>query len=67
VREHVERKHNYFMEKGQIKSAEDFIKYSATKSEISGKPYEVRCAGESPAPLGDWLRHALERYRGTRK
>ena len=35
--EHVKKKYEYFKKK--IETAEDFIKYSATKSELSGKMY----------------------------
>jgi hypothetical protein len=63
VREHVELKYGYFMKKGQIKSTEDFIKWSASKSEISGKPYMVSCGNGSPLFLAQWLSDELDRYR----
>jgi hypothetical protein len=63
VRDHVELKYNYYTKKGQINSTEDFIKWSASKSEISGKPYMVKCGNESPMPLARWLSDELERYR----
>ena len=63
VREHVELKYNYYTKKGQINSAEDFIKWSASKSEISGKPYMVKRDNGSPMPLAQWLSDELERYR----
>jgi hypothetical protein len=63
VREHVELKYNYYTKKGQINSAEDFIKWSASKSEISGKPYMVKCGNGSPTLLAQWLLDELERYR----
>ena len=51
VREHVETKYHYFMNKGRINSTEDFIKWSATKSELSGKPYLVKCGDGQAAAL----------------
>jgi hypothetical protein len=63
IRDHVERKYNYFMKKGQIESAEDFITWSASKSEISGKPYLVQCGNAAPFPVSQWLTRELERYR----
>ena len=63
VRKHVELKYGYFMKKGQINSTEDFIKWSASKSEMSGKPYLVKCGDGSPLLLAQWLSDELERYR----
>ena len=63
VRDHVETKYHYFMDKGKINSTEDFIKWSATKSELSGKPYMVKCAAGAEQPLGQWLTDELGRFR----
>src|SRR5208283_3174067 len=63
VRQHVELKYGYFMKRGQINSTEDFIKWSASKSEMSGKPYLVKCGQGSPSLLAQWLSDELERYR----
>ena len=41
VVKHIKTKYNYF--KDEIKTTEDFITLSATKSEMSGKEYTVRC------------------------
>jgi hypothetical protein len=63
VRAHVEMKYEYFMKKGRMNSTEDFIKWSASKSEISGKPYLVRKDDQNPMLLSQWLLDELERYR----
>ncbi len=63
AREHMELKYNYFSKRGKINSAEDFIEWAGTKSEISGKPYMVRCGDGSPVPASQWLSEELERYR----
>jgi hypothetical protein len=38
------------------------IKYAATRSSLSGKPYLVRC-GESEVLTADWLKAELGRFR----
>lgn len=58
---HVKRKYDYFID--EIHSTEDFIKYSATKSEMSGKYYQAHCTGEASMKLSDWLYQELESYR----
>jgi len=63
VRAHVESKLNHFVKKGLINSTEDFIRWSASKSEISGEPYMVRCGKGPPRPLAQWLSEELDRYR----
>jgi hypothetical protein len=63
VREHVETKYHYFMDKGRINSAEDFIKWSATKSELSGKPYLVKCGDGFEQKLSQWLTDELNQFR----
>ena len=47
ARDHAEQKYRYFAEKGRINSAEDFIKWAVSKSELSGKPYLVK-SGNAP-------------------
>ena len=45
-----------------IKSSEDFIRYAATGSSISGQPYLVICNGVT-APTAAWLADELARFR----
>ena len=66
VREHIETKYRYFVDRGKINSTEDFIKWCATKSEISGKPYQVKCSSGPEQPLGQWLTEELNRLRKTK-
>jgi len=61
--DHVRRKYAHFRD--EIDSTEDFIAYSATKSLISGRAYQVQCPGEDPQPSADWLLAELEAYRST--
>ncbi len=63
VRGHVEQKYGYFLKKGRINSTEDFITWSASKSEMSGQPYLVKRSNESSMLLSRWLFEELERYR----
>ena len=57
---HILNKYEYT--KRWIKSAEDFIKYTATKSSMSGRPYTVRCDGQEIL-CGEWLSEELNRFR----
>jgi hypothetical protein len=63
VKDHVDKKYRYFAGKGKIDSTEDFIKWAATKSELSGKPYMVKCENGPEMPLAQWLTDELGRYR----
>jgi hypothetical protein len=58
---HIQRKYDYFRD--DIKTTEDFIKYSATKSTMSGKYYTVKCPGKEEMRSQDWLLDELKRYR----
>ena len=60
AKSHIERKYNYV--KSRVSSTEDFIKYAATKSSMSGKHYMVRCNGEKQAS-SQWLLDELAAYR----
>ncbi len=57
---HIQKKYDYFRDK--IKSTEDFIDYSASKSTMSGKPYHVRCGGKT-VTTKEWLLDELRTYR----
>ena len=48
----------------RVKTAEAFIKYLATKSSWTGKPYSIECDGAS-TPSGDWLTDKLNGYRSS--
>jgi len=60
AKSHIEKKYNYY--KSKISSAEDFIKYSATKSSMSGKFYKVRCNGNEQTS-SQWLLDELATFR----
>lgn len=61
---HIRKKYDYFKDK--IMTADDFIDLAATKSEMSGQPYLVRCPEQAPAPAAAWLRTELQHYLGQK-
>ncbi len=61
---HIKNKYYYFIEK--ISSAEDFIKYSATRSTLSGKKYKIFCEDMPVQYSGEWLLEALKDFRQNR-
>ncbi len=58
---HIKKKYQYFM--GKIKSAEDFIKYSATESTISGTKNTILCENKPVQNSADWLLEELKKFR----
>jgi len=58
--DHIRAKYDHF--KDEIKTVEDFIARAASKSLLSGKPYEVRCDGKT-IPAADWIRAEDAAYR----
>ena len=61
--DHVRQKYEYYRNRDRIHSVEDFIDLAATKSALSGKPYQVRCPGQPVGPAADWLRAELVKIR----
>lgn len=59
--EHINKKYAYYED--DIKTAEDFIKYSATKSMLSGKFYKVHCHNAVPIKSQNWLLNELHSFR----
>ena len=60
ARAHIQKKYDHF--KNRVKTTEDFIKYAATKSSMSGVPYMVRCNGQEIRNT-DWLSTELQKLR----
>ena len=58
---HIKRKYDYF--KNEIETSEDFIELAATKSEISGRNYTVKCKNSELQGLGKWLLKVLNTMR----
>ena len=63
AQKHIKKKYHYYLDK--INSAEDFIKYSATKSTMSGKKYFIHCTNSPVQQSSDWLLHELKIYRAN--
>ena len=62
---HIMKKYDYFKKK--IKTTEQFIEYSASKSTMSKKYYTVLCDGQKPIRTRDWLLQELATYREQQK
>jgi hypothetical protein len=62
---HIQRKYDYYSRK--IKTAEDFIQYTATKSQLSGKYYKIHCPNTEAMTSRDWLLEELSAYRSLQK
>ncbi|MGB0938583.1 MAG: DUF5329 family protein [Colwellia sp.] len=61
AQKHIKTKYQYFVD--DIKTTEDFIMFSATKSNMSGKYYKIHCQGSSVVRSQEWLLAELKRYR----
>ena len=62
---HILRKYNYV--KNKISTTEQVIKYAATESSFSGKPYAIKCPGQESLPSAEWLTAELKKYRSEPK
>jgi hypothetical protein len=60
---HLRDKYEILATGGRIQTAEDFIEEAATRSSLSGQPYQVRCGGDKAVTTNHWLRDILARYR----
>jgi hypothetical protein len=58
---HMQRKYEHF--KDEIKTPEDFIRLTATRSLLTGKLYHVELGHGKNITSETWLRQALENYR----
>ncbi len=59
--EHMRKKSEHFKDK--IHTPEDFIRLSATRSMLSGKPYRVIMAQGETVKTAEWLTAELATYR----
>lgn len=64
ARDHIENKYEYV--KRWVNKTEDFIKYTATKSSITGRQYLIRCDGRDQLSAV-WLQMELEKIRKQRE
>ena len=63
--QHIKKKYEYYRD--DIHSSEDFIKYSATKSQMSGKKYRIHCPGQAIQNSSVWLTGELKKYRSEKE
>lgn len=63
---HLLRKLEHIERVGTIRSTEQFIETAATKSSVSGAPYQVQCGGAAAVPSGPWLSGELKGLRAAR-
>lgn len=61
AKEHIQKKYDYYED--DIKSAEDFIKLSATQSYISGNHYKIHCPKQPILKSSVWLLQELQAFR----
>lgn len=64
---HIRKKYNYLAGKNMLTDTESFIKKGASESSISGKPYIVKCVGQSDINSALWFGQELTAYRATNK
>ena len=62
---HIKAKYEHF--KSEIKTPQDFIRLSASKSLLTGKPYLVRTPDGKEMHLDAWLTNALKHHRDQLK
>jgi hypothetical protein len=55
ARAHLLRKLDYIEKLGTISSTEQFIETAATKSSVSGAPYQVQCGNGAAVQSAQWL------------
>jgi len=63
ARAHLETKYRYLLKRGLMNTAEDFIERAASKSTVSGRPYQIRCDHNTPVAAAEWFTAELLRYR----
>ena len=61
--EHLQRKYDYLLKKRLVTTTESFIELAATKSSMSGKPYQVRCGKTAPISSSSWFKSQLNAVR----
>jgi hypothetical protein len=62
---HLREKYTMLEASDRIRSSEDFIEQVATKSSLSGRPYQIRCVGGEVLTTNQWLYGVLARFRAS--
>lgn len=63
--EHLRRKYDYIQRKGKLASAERFIELAATRSSVSGSPYQVQCGTAPQVSSARWFGDRLAALRAA--
>ena len=58
---HIKAKYDHY--KDEIKTTEDFIRLSATKSTMTGSKYYIQCPESAKVESSKWLLTELKKYR----
>jgi Family of unknown function (DUF5329) len=66
ARAHLSAKYQYLAHREQISTTVEFIEQAATRSSITGIPYQIRCQRSAPVESNPWLRDALAAYQQRR-
>ncbi|UUZ50549.1 DUF5329 domain-containing protein [Massilia sp. B-10] len=59
----LQKKFDYLDKKDMLTTTESFIDKGASTSSMSGKPYEMQCAGSKQVTSAEWLTAELKRLR----
>lgn len=62
---HLRKKYAWLRKRDLVDSAEQFIERAGSESSLSGRAYQVRCAGRPPVASAVWMRAKLVRLRRT--
>jgi hypothetical protein len=65
--DHLNKKYQYLLKKGLMNSTENFIKCAASKSNMSGKSYLIKCGDSNPIESTNWFHAELARFRANSK
>ncbi|HZX30912.1 MAG TPA: DUF5329 domain-containing protein [Rhodocyclaceae bacterium] len=64
---HLLTKLDYLDKRATVQSTEQFIDLAASKSSLSGTPYQVRCGNTAPVESKLWLTKELQAVRSPGK
>lgn len=66
AKSHLLDKLAYIEKRGVVQSSEQFIELAASRSSLSGRPYQVRCDGQAAVESRHWLGEQLKAIRGAK-
>ena len=65
ARSHLQRKFDYVEQKTSAQTTEEYIELAATKSSLSGTPYQVKCGAQPAVNSASWLLKQLQEVRSA--